>query len=119
MATPTPTWTVAMNNSFIAVFAASLVLSSMLHAQSTPPAADKTTNAEAQAKEHIMQKDPGDNMAVSNMNSFDSMDTGKKGRVTMDQAKADPWLMSNFKTCDKNADGMVTREEYAGCRAIR
>jgi hypothetical protein len=109
-----------MRKSLLAACAVSFAMSAFVYAQSTPPAASgKPTNAEAQAKEHITQKDPGDNMAVSNMNSFDSMDSGKKGMVSRDQAKADPWLMANFKTCDKNSDAMVTREEYAGCRAIR
>jgi hypothetical protein len=108
-----------MRNSMIVACVASFAMSTLVQAQSTPPASEKASNAENQAKEHIMQKDPNDNMAVSNMNSFDKMDSGKKGMVGMDQAKADPWLMENFKKCDKNSDGMVSREEYAGCRASR
>jgi hypothetical protein len=98
-----------------------LAFAGVAHAQDTAPT--KGNNAEQQAKEHITAKEPMDNMAVARNNSddaaFDKMDTRHAGKLSKDQVSGDKWLSENFAKCDKNADGMVSQQEYAGCRAIK
>ncbi|MEO8017488.1 MAG: EF-hand domain-containing protein [Pseudomonadota bacterium] len=45
--------------------------------------------------------------------SFDALDTNKDGRISMPEASADPKLVENFSTADKNGDGYLDNDEYA------
>lgn len=47
--------------------------------------------------------------------TFDQLDTKHLGYVTTTDAKKDPWLSKNFKHCDANGDGQVTRAEFTTC----
>jgi len=47
--------------------------------------------------------------------TFDQIDTKHLGYVTTTDAKKDPWLSKNFKHCDANGDGQVTRAEFTTC----
>lgn len=47
--------------------------------------------------------------------SFDELDGGKTGAISMKQAKHDPWLAKNFKRCDADHNSTVSRDEYDKC----
>ena len=44
--------------------------------------------------------------------TFDSFDVNKDGRISMPEASADPKLVENFSTADKNGDGYLDNAEY-------
>jgi hypothetical protein len=46
---------------------------------------------------------------------FDTLDTGKKGYLTVHDVKTHPWLRKHFKQCNLNHDGHLTQDEYANC----
>ena len=46
---------------------------------------------------------------------FASLDHKGVGYVTMKDAAGDDWLSRNFKTCDTDNNGQVTRSEYSAC----
>jgi hypothetical protein len=56
---------------------------------------------------------PGSAMPQSK--PFQMLDIGKAGKLTKQQAGADPWLTQNFVTCDANSNNEVTENEYATC----
>jgi hypothetical protein len=45
--------------------------------------------------------------------SFDSLDSNKDGRISMPEASADPKLVEQFSSADKNGDGYLDNSEYA------
>lgn len=45
--------------------------------------------------------------------SFDTLDANKDGRISMPEASADPRLVENFSTADRNGDGYLDQSEYA------
>jgi|GEM_PF-3111469 hypothetical protein len=57
----------------------------------------------------------GNKKGVHGTTAFDTLDSSKQGSVSMQQAKNDPWLSKNFKKCDSDSNGSVSREEYAKC----
>ena len=42
----------------------------------------------------------------------DTLDANKDGRISMPEASADPKLVENFSTADKNGDGYLDKSEY-------
>jgi len=46
--------------------------------------------------------------------SFDALDANKDGRISMPEAAADPKLVENFSTADKNGDGYLDNAEFDG-----
>ena len=44
--------------------------------------------------------------------SFDALDANKDGRISMPEAAADPKLVENFSSADKNGDGYLDNAEY-------
>jgi hypothetical protein len=44
--------------------------------------------------------------------SFDSLDSNKDGRISMPEASADPKLVEQFSSADKNGDGYLDNAEY-------
>jgi Ca2+-binding EF-hand superfamily protein len=44
--------------------------------------------------------------------SFETLDANQDGRISMPEASADPRLVENFSTADKNGDGYLDAEEY-------
>jgi hypothetical protein len=44
--------------------------------------------------------------------SFDSLDSNKDGRISMPEASADPKLVEQFSSADKNGDGYLDNSEY-------
>jgi len=46
--------------------------------------------------------------------TFDSYDANKDGRISMPEAAADPKLVENFSTADKNGDGYLDNAEFDG-----
>ena len=46
---------------------------------------------------------------------FDTLDTGKKGKLTAHDVKSHQWLSKHFSKCDLNHDGHLTQDEYANC----
>lgn len=49
--------------------------------------------------------------------SFDSLDKSRHGYLTMSDVSENKKLSASFKTCDKNHDGRLSREEYNSCSA--
>lgn len=49
--------------------------------------------------------------------AFDDLDLEKAGHVTWGEAKSNPWLSRNFRRCDADQNGEVSRAEYAACTA--
>lgn len=77
----------------------------------------KDSDAQKSATIHAQDSKSGNNMmaAKKGAKSFDDLDAAKTGAVTMAQAKHDPWLSKNFKMCDSDHDGSVSRNEYEKC----
>ena len=46
---------------------------------------------------------------------FDTMDKSHHGYLMPKDVASDKKLSAKFKTCDKNHDGRLSREEYDGC----
>jgi hypothetical protein len=44
--------------------------------------------------------------------TFESFDANKDGRISMPEASADPKLVENFSTVDKNGDGYLDNAEF-------
>ena len=44
--------------------------------------------------------------------SFDALDANKDGRISMPEAAADPKLVENFSSADKNGDGYLDNAEF-------
>jgi hypothetical protein len=44
--------------------------------------------------------------------SFDTLDANKDGRISMPEASADPRLVEQFSSADKNGDGYLDNAEY-------
>jgi Ca2+-binding EF-hand superfamily protein len=44
--------------------------------------------------------------------SFDVLDANKDGRISMPEASADPKLVEEFSTADKNGDGYLDNAEF-------
>jgi EF hand domain-containing protein len=44
--------------------------------------------------------------------TFDTLDANKDGRISMPEASADPKLVEQFSTADKNGDGYLDNAEY-------
>jgi Ca2+-binding EF-hand superfamily protein len=44
--------------------------------------------------------------------SFDVLDANKDGRISMPEASADPRLVEQFSSADKNGDGYLDNAEY-------
>jgi len=83
-----------------------------------------TGDSNAQATGRIKSQDSrsGNNLYANakdgkNGATFDRLDTARNGALTPDQAKGDKWLNRNFKKCDADHDGSVTKEEYMACRS--
>jgi hypothetical protein len=50
---------------------------------------------------------------------FGMLDMDENGKLTKEQAGADPWLVQNFLTCDENHNDEVTESEYEKCTRRR
>jgi hypothetical protein len=48
---------------------------------------------------------------------FDSLDTKHQGYLKPADVASNKKLSTNFKSCDKNKDGRLSREEFEGCSA--
>ncbi len=48
-------------------------------------------------------------------NDFDTMDKSHHGYLMRSDVASNKKLSSNFKSCDKNNDGRLSREEYESC----
>jgi hypothetical protein len=44
--------------------------------------------------------------------SFESLDSNKDGRISLPEASADPKLVENFSSADKNGDGYLDNSEF-------
>jgi hypothetical protein len=44
--------------------------------------------------------------------SFDALDANRDGRISMPEAAADPKLVENFSSADKNGDGYLDNAEF-------
>jgi hypothetical protein len=44
--------------------------------------------------------------------SFESLDSNKDGRISLPEASADPKLVEQFSSADKNGDGYLDNSEY-------
>ena len=44
--------------------------------------------------------------------SFEALDANRDGRISMPEAAADPKLVENFSSADKNGDGYLDNAEY-------
>lgn len=64
----------------------------------------------AGAAEDTRTPDPGMSDRTA---TFDSLDTNKDGRISMPEASADPRLVENFSSADRNGDGYLDNSEYA------
>ena len=51
--------------------------------------------------------------------SFDALDSNKDGRISMPEASADPALVENFSSTDKNGDGYLDNDEFAKRKDLR
>ena len=51
-------------------------------------------------------------LAAGQSGSFDALDANKDGRISMPEASADPELVENFSTADKNGDGYLDNAEF-------
>jgi len=80
---------------------------------SSPPTTGRIKSQDSQTGNNLFANGrDGKNGAA-----FDRLDTGRTGSLTRDQAKGDAWLAKNFKKCDADHDGSVSREEFTACRA--
>src|ERR1700761_6956840 len=50
-------------------------------------------------------------------NDFDSLDTKHRGYLMPSDVSSNKKVSTNFKSCDKNHDGRLSREEYESCSA--
>lgn len=50
-------------------------------------------------------------------NDFDTFDRKHQGYLMPSDVSSNKRLSSNFKSCDKNHDGRLSREEYQSCSA--
>lgn len=50
-------------------------------------------------------------------NDFDSLDAKHRGYLMPSDVTRNKKLSTNFKSCDKNHDGHLSREEYESCSA--
>jgi hypothetical protein len=48
---------------------------------------------------------------------FDTLDTKHQGYLKPTDVALNKKLSTNFKSCDKNHDGRLSRDEYEGCSA--
>lgn len=44
--------------------------------------------------------------------TFASLDSNKDGRISLPEASADPKLVENFSTADRNGDGYLDHSEF-------
>jgi hypothetical protein len=44
--------------------------------------------------------------------TFEALDANKDGRISMPEASADPKLVEDFSSADKNSDGYLDNSEY-------
>jgi Ca2+-binding EF-hand superfamily protein len=51
--------------------------------------------------------------AQSGKPSFESLDKNADGKISLDEASADPALFTAFKTLDTNKDGYLSKEEFS------
>jgi hypothetical protein len=58
----------------------------------------------------------GTKLASAARPDFNTLDTTKRGTLTADDVKGNKWLSQNFKRCDSDHDGTLSREEYAACK---
>lgn len=69
--------------------------------------------------DHVMSQDGKDGNNLYGGAAFDKLDANKSGMISMADAKSNPWLAKNFKKCDSNSDGNVSRDEYVACSPAR
>ena len=56
--------------------------------------------------------DPQPATPAGQSGSFDTLDANRDGRISMPEASADPKLVENFSTTDKNGDGYLDNAEF-------
>lgn len=69
--------------------------------------------------DHVMSQDGKNGNNLYGGAAFDKLDPNKSGMINMAAAKSNPWLAKNFRKCDANSDGNVSREEYVACSPSR
>jgi hypothetical protein len=75
----------------------------------TPPTSD-------QAKQEMeQQKTDPLSMQSSGGEDWSMLKGHEKGYVEKNDALPNSWLMHNFASCDKDADGKITEAEYTKC----
>jgi hypothetical protein len=77
----------------------------------TTPTNDMPTTPQANTPPSTRPGTPTAPMAPD----FATIDHKGVGYVTMQDAAGNAWLSSNFKTCDTDKNGQVSRAEYSSC----
>lgn len=70
-------------------------------------------NQQSSNDEKVPMKDSA--AAPSMSGGFDAMDTKHNGYLMPSDVSSNKKLSANFKSCDKNHDGRLSRDEYASC----
>ncbi|HEY0233186.1 MAG TPA: hypothetical protein VGC55_18205 [Dokdonella sp.] len=89
-----------------------------LTARKTAQAQANDSDAQKTATINGQDSKSGNNLMANKKGarkSFDELNAGKTGTISMQQAKSDPWLSRNFKTCDIDKNSTISRDEYEKC----
>src|SRR5690349_8939827 len=78
---------------------------------SPPTGTQPTTSPQANMPTSARPGSPTSPMAPD----FATLDRKGTGYVTMQDVTGNQWLTQNFKTCDTDKNGQVSRAEYAAC----
>jgi hypothetical protein len=78
---------------------------------SSPPGMQQPTSPQANMPTAARPGTPTSPMAPD----FSTLDRSGVGYVTMQDAAGNEWLTRNFKTCDTDKNGQVSRAEYSAC----
>jgi hypothetical protein len=75
-----------------------------------------TIGQDKAAGNNLIEQDNGKmQMADKAPPDFQSLDTQKRGYITLADAGNHLWLNENFARCDANHDGQLTQQEYSQC----
>ena len=79
-------------------------------------ASPPTIGQDKEAGNNLVDHDNGKmQMADKAPPDFQSLDTQKRGYITLADAGNHLWLNENFARCDANHDGQLTQQEYSQC----
>lgn len=89
-----------------------LLSSATAFGQSQPPPAAPAPEAAAQTSPAAPAGQASDPAAAQMGAIFDQMNTSHTGKLTREEAQANPTVASSFDKADANKDGVLTKDEF-------